>query len=54
MQTMVGKAEVNFLILTGEVDFLILFVRRKEDTQILISLGFLLLMQVMILSPFSV
>ena len=51
MQIMVGEAKEDFLILTGEADFLILFMTREEDTQILMSLGSLLVMGVLILRP---
>jgi len=41
--------ETNFWTLIGEIGFLILFVTTEEDTQILMSLGFLLLMKILIL-----
>ena len=51
MLRIVGKAEEDFLILTGETNFLILFVTRGEDIQIMMSLGFFLLIGTLILSP---
>ena len=44
--TLIGEA--GFLTLIGETDFLILFVA-EEDTQVLMSLEFLLLMVILIL-----
>jgi len=43
-------SSTNMQTMVGEANFLILFVT-KEDTQILMSLGSLLLMGVLILSP---
>jgi len=42
--------EADFLTLIEKVDFLILFVTKDEDTQILMSLGSLLLIGILILS----